>query len=1707
MLLELIPPSPTLPSFRLFIDFPEFLHGQPNPPGWSNQLNVLLQHGLDLPRCMHMFDKAVGMATLLESVRFDLRGTRQNGREDNGHGVATVRCDFVDGAVVEWTVPLGPLSLSLSREEETSPFLRALQDILKDVHSMRLEEERAKLAVQFERQQLQQKTANFHSLSSSPTVNPRLKRRFSVSALRHSPSMPSMSSDIPTSKLHKRQKSFLHTIVSAVGSIVNSTSSSRPSTPTPAQPGTLSLHQSNSTDNIAKLAPLDHSLLSPQERSSLSSSSTHHHRARYHQERVRAALVDAYRRFVLSGLANGGSFIASGEEAEEEAEEEDSDEDDSSTLHSVNLYSDVETPITGVREGEERNVIMTGEKALELDAKDSPQAPGAPRRRKTPTPSAPGNSASSKRSVETRPRTSSNATTSSILSARDPYGFSKRAPYSYYTWVLKSMLRRTEAEMNLIYEQAERRWQLDVRREEAIARGEEEQRKHREAAGLKESEAQQPRHNTLKKSPSKLFKKRSDSNLKGTAAKFSLGSFDLLSGKRKSKDMAKTNSIPPTPPSPSFSSSSEHSVDTPPSVTSFSSNSPLPTSPGSRRLVHFALVADSDEIMARDDNDGRFSSTTMDVPISFSDESDDEAMEDVVEDVVVEEAAAVTTHDSDVVEVEVLHRSFPVKRAESSLSEDSTTTSSSTDTAETKTAETNTTSTTPSTSPSLPLSSTSSESSEPESSVDDPSNDEGQEVEIRFGYAVTCNEDGAVVAPVIQRAPRSPEDKDGQSILTIHQNNSVLTIPPSPTSPPPSPPTSRSTNASTYSLSQPSKPIKPLSLPPDYDRLVHMTHKLRSLVLIAVNSMEAQRDDEELHMEILFARGRRRAWSNAAFVRGVRRGHQGWEEDEEKRRGRAKDILEGARLRAEGKMLEWKMLSAAVRSRNGRKPLGTIKGRKATERQLPQLPLIALSAPFRSSFLARAMYTADDKAEKEGLEYVSPVKENTPFYMFPDSAKMNRMSVDGLDRSVVSGKEWKLKKSREFHGPLDGTPQWEHAIQVSNENADYCGVELDDDMEHFLLDSDLPGDEFGGDGIEWQYQEERYPYPRDASSPSPPPVPLSPTSLDALVVPRPSSLPTKFHPPPSRLFPVSEEADSDEESEEGAEYLPITHRSNGVGSMYSSPSLQSVKSAESDNDEFEFDRRVSIDEKEREAEGADEDDDDEFFADISNITNIVGGIEDGIGKRSQTQSSNGTVYCRQRKRNSFTPSEELDLTPPGMNDDKDGTTQSEVPADTENDDMYGDRRPQIKSRNHRRRWQKLDFGCSGADLEHIENVDNASGPSPAQNVDEYGEKGESGGFQISVSLEAERPVIVSPSGLKIQPRSRTDSMYKRLSPILPPQPRNDDPTPPPSPTMAYRAIVVAPSVVDEGPDDRASGHVPYCRTDINHEPSSLTSGSLPQDSLLCQPVRFSGPPPSAVPHKKNMKLPAIKLAMKKLIASPPPLAPQPRSSTARFRINVKSRESESVPPHPDMPRTPRPTSPPGNRSSPSPPPSPTSSVSNSLLSVQTESTIGPVTPLDSSLTFSIPSINNPYRETKHSEMMEDDGFLEVTGTWGGVESPTPFPFDMDDGPITAFDGDELSGGEEFTLAMDVSNHKMHGHRKRQTKKSPVKKKVDQYLPYAKKSFRPTLSPAAFTAATRLTVEAHHAASPATSEVKRTTTTKSAMRRKGIDIGFFDPPVP
>ncbi|CAL1710261.1 unnamed protein product [Somion occarium] len=229
MIIQLKPPTPSTPVVLFSFTFnsapPSSL---PLPTAYNNQLQLLAQHDIQIPKSLHMLDKSIWLVACLHEVIFDLS-------PHDGTDFVTIRCTFIDGDVREWTF----------RNEEC---VKDLEDVLRDVEWSHIQSQREK----YERYGID------HSHTDSP---------------------PSPQPQ----KKHKKQRSLLMTLVSLVSP--NSSHSSRmpprghsppssPPPPPPAPPSTLSAHRL--------------------------------------RRRARAALIDAFRRFVYSEFSSYTPISGSG---------------------------------------------------------------------------------------------------------------------------------------------------------------------------------------------------------------------------------------------------------------------------------------------------------------------------------------------------------------------------------------------------------------------------------------------------------------------------------------------------------------------------------------------------------------------------------------------------------------------------------------------------------------------------------------------------------------------------------------------------------------------------------------------------------------------------------------------------------------------------------------------------------------------------------------------------------------------------------------------------------------------------------------------------------------------------------------------------------------------------------------------------------------------------------------------------------------------------------------------------------------------------------------------------------------------------------------------------------------------------------------------------------------------------------------------------
>ncbi|KAF6751116.1 hypothetical protein DFP72DRAFT_499068 [Ephemerocybe angulata] len=455
MLLELYPPdSSSLAStaFNVHLAFSDLQHGLSTPLAWTAQLSTLLHSELDLPTQQHMLDRAVGVGALLEGVRVEI--LKDEASDELG---VRVHCQFADFTSVDWCIPAADCG-----SEEARRFVCALEAILGDIQAMRAEEEKFKMAVELEEQRREVRHTTRHQ---------------------HTQSMEPVS--VGRKWAHKRQKSFLQSIVSAVGSMMSQRSSpatqpilptaypndypfplspspspplSPPytSSPNPSRSGTPSPDPS-SCSSVANqhghaphtyaygsqhAAPLPPNPWSPPSRSpiplspqsvhswgSLSFSTQHQIRLEGHRRRITAAMVDTYRRFILGALVFGFA-------------------------KEVGLVSDNSLRLPG-------SGHTSGSQTLA----------GSPLSEGTIVPDAMTSS------TEVLPRPSDVTPTQPPSPYTGPARASSNAPttYNYRLWVLRSMLRSMEAEVREIVESCEASVKEDYLRAQAQAQDEEDE--------------------------------------------------------------------------------------------------------------------------------------------------------------------------------------------------------------------------------------------------------------------------------------------------------------------------------------------------------------------------------------------------------------------------------------------------------------------------------------------------------------------------------------------------------------------------------------------------------------------------------------------------------------------------------------------------------------------------------------------------------------------------------------------------------------------------------------------------------------------------------------------------------------------------------------------------------------------------------------------------------------------------------------------------------------------------------------------------------------------------------------------------------------------------------------------------------------------------------------------------------------------------------
>ena len=90
MLIKLVPVAPQ-PTVLFSFSFPRLEDAgvDVTPAGWQNQLSALHRDGLEVPKSLHVLDKAAGITSLLDQVLFSVPAL-------------TITCRYQDGSVEEW---------------------------------------------------------------------------------------------------------------------------------------------------------------------------------------------------------------------------------------------------------------------------------------------------------------------------------------------------------------------------------------------------------------------------------------------------------------------------------------------------------------------------------------------------------------------------------------------------------------------------------------------------------------------------------------------------------------------------------------------------------------------------------------------------------------------------------------------------------------------------------------------------------------------------------------------------------------------------------------------------------------------------------------------------------------------------------------------------------------------------------------------------------------------------------------------------------------------------------------------------------------------------------------------------------------------------------------------------------------------------------------------------------------------------------------------------------------------------------------------------------------------------------------------------------------------------------------------------------------------------------------------------------------------
>ncbi|KAI0089654.1 hypothetical protein BDY19DRAFT_117798 [Irpex rosettiformis] len=270
MQIKLIPAS-THPTILFTIALPDPPEHLGIAQAWAAQLHRLGSEELEYPPSMLALDKTTWIIACLNSVTFDLSGSRDesnNGStevsevrnaEEEGGALGRIICHLIDGKTVEWE-----LSERHFEDREALACVQMLQSVCQDVQDSAVEAEKERMR-------------SYISQSRSSTPE---------SVEGGNGQQSSVKSESKKQGKHKKQRSMLLSLVASIISPRSSSQSQAHSQPVLSSPPPL--------PSSPEPVPVP---TSPVRFSSVSNLSTEL------RKRARSTLVDTFRRFVITRLA------------------------------------------------------------------------------------------------------------------------------------------------------------------------------------------------------------------------------------------------------------------------------------------------------------------------------------------------------------------------------------------------------------------------------------------------------------------------------------------------------------------------------------------------------------------------------------------------------------------------------------------------------------------------------------------------------------------------------------------------------------------------------------------------------------------------------------------------------------------------------------------------------------------------------------------------------------------------------------------------------------------------------------------------------------------------------------------------------------------------------------------------------------------------------------------------------------------------------------------------------------------------------------------------------------------------------------------------------------------------------------------------------------------------------------------------------------